>query len=708
MTTKGALRGRGIVPLGFVTDANKVGGDVRGQVVQADSIQGGVHLHAAEQGIPVPRQLPAAPFVCVGRQRELELLAGAMDEAAEQGTPVVVSALAGTGGIGKTWLALYWAHRNVDRFPDGQLFVDLRGRDATGEPMSLNTAVRGFIDAFGIPADRIPVDLGAQLGLYRSLVAGRRMLILLDNARDAAHAAPLLPGSPSCVVVVTSRDRLAGLVRSHGARSITLDVLSDDEARELLSTLIGAHRVEAEPRAAQDLITCCAGLPLALSIAASRATAHPSFPLAALVEELAHTRLGALDDGDGAVSLSAVLSWSYQALSEQEAMVFRMLGLAGGADVSLAAVASMARLPALETARVLRALERVSLVHEHMPGRYRMHDLVQLYAEDVARQDESGALSRLVDFYLHTAYRGDRLLDPDSQEVELKLPRCEPLAFASQAEAVEWFDIEHQNILAAQQVAEGEAVWQLAWVLHAYHWWRGHLHDDLKAWRHAEPAANDLWSKVLVHQMLGFSYSRLRRYDEAFDQLDRALAVVDRLGDPSRQAAVHHAAARAAGEQGNAERALHHAVEALQLYRLAGAPLREAWALIMIATFAGKLGDQELAVSSAEKALSLFHEREYAPGKAAALNALGTLLGSVGDHACAMAYHESALTIRRELGNSYAEADTLAQLGITYTALSYFGRARSCWAAALALYRAQSRAADVERAVRALDLLADR
>ncbi|MGZ3142272.1 ATP-binding protein [Lentzea chajnantorensis] len=693
-----------------MTVENGVGGGVQGQVVQAGSIQGGVHLHGFAQVLPVPRQLPAAPFVCVGRERELALLAAAMDEAAGKGGAVVVSALAGTGGIGKTWLALWWAHRNVDRFPDGQLFVDLRGRDASGDPMSLDTAVRGFIDAFGIAADRIPVDVGARLGLYRSLVAGRRMLILLDNARDAAHAAQLLPGSPSCVVIVTSRDRLAGLVRSHGARSVTLDVLSDGAAHELLRTLIGKQRVDAEPQAAGELVACCAGLPLALSIVASRATAHPSFPLAAFVRELELTRLGALDEGDGALSLTAVLSWSYAALSVREAEVFRMLGVTRTADVSLGAVAAMARVPVVEAARVLRALERVSLVHEHMPGRYRMHDLVQLYAEDLAAQDAARheVRRRLVDFYLHTAHNGDRLLDPDGQDVAPAPPRCVPLGFASQAEALEWFDIEHQNVLAAQQLAEGDAVWQLAWVLHGYHWWRGHLHDDLRAWRAAAPAASDLSSRVLVHQMLGFSYSRLRQYDEASEQLDQALALVDELGDPHRRGSVHHAAARAAGERGDFGRALHHAVEALHHYRQAGLPMREAWALIMIGTYAGRLGDHDLAHSSADKALELFQEHEYAPGKAAAFAALGTLLGAIGDHACAMAYHESALTIRRELGNSYGEADTLAQLGGTYAALNRLAWARSCWRAALALYRSQNRVADVEKALRELDLLADR
>ncbi|GHH38165.1 hypothetical protein GCM10017774_28160 [Lentzea cavernae] len=684
--------------------------------MQAGSIRGDVHLHGSAQVVPVPRQLPPAPFVCVGRARELDLLTGMMDEAVRDGAAVVVSALAGSGGIGKTWLALYWAHRNLAQFPDGQLFVDLRGRDATGQPLSLNAAVRGFLDAFGIAADRVPVDVGAQLGMYRSLVAGRRMLILLDNARDTAQAAPLLPGSPTCVVMVTSRDRLAGLVRNHGARSITVDVLPDADARELLGALIGARRVAEEAEAADDLIACCAGLPLALSLVASRATAHPTFPLAVLVDELvdATTRLSALDDGEGATSLSAVLSWSYEALSAEEAMVFRGLGLAGGTDISLAAVASLADLPQHRAAGVLRALERVSLVHKHMPGRYRMHDLVALYAEELALQDESRHLAqrRLVDFYLHTASCGDRLLDPDNQEVALRppAPGCVPLEFASQNEAVEWFDVEHQNILAAQQVADREVVWQLAWALHAYHWWRGHLHDDLMAWRAAAVAVQgtaELRPRLLVHQMSGFAYARLMRHDEAQWQLGRALVVADELGDPHKQAEVNHASAHAAGLRGDVDQALRHAKEALRFYREAGASLREGWALILVGSFAGKLDDHALAWSSAEKALVVFQEHEYAPGKAAAFNALGMLAGAAEDHGCAMAYHESALTIRRELGNSYAEADTLAQLGETYTALRRTARARSCWGAALALYRAQSRNADVERAMRRLDLLAD-
>ncbi|MGH3623143.1 MAG: ATP-binding protein, partial [Sciscionella sp.] len=353
---------------------------------------------------PVPRQLPAPPRWFTGRARELATLTTALDEMAEQNNTVVISALAGTGGIGKTWLALHWANQHLDRFPDGQLFVNLQGFAPSRTPMTPATAVRSFLDAFGVDPARIPVDLDAQVGLYRSLVAGRRMLIVLDNARDATQVTPLLPGSPTCTVLVTSRDRLQGLVTGHGARPLPVDVLSESEARELLAARLGAQRVAAEPEAVAELLACCGGFPLALSIVAGRAQAHSEFPLAVLAAELreAATRLGALDEDDPAASLPAVLSWSYRALTSEHARVVGLLGIVPGPDIGLPAVASLTALPTSRVRAVLRVLERVSLLHQDTPGRYRMHDLVRLYVAEHAGRDQpedvqEAALRQLAD-----------------------------------------------------------------------------------------------------------------------------------------------------------------------------------------------------------------------------------------------------------------------------------------------------------------------
>ncbi|MCA1675170.1 MAG: hypothetical protein LC799_24255, partial [Actinobacteria bacterium] len=328
---------------------------------------------------PVPRQLPGASRLFTGRARELIRLTAVLDTGAEQGATVVISAIGGAGGIGKTTLALHWAHQNMERFPDGQLYVNLRGFDPSGTPMPPAMAVRGFLDALGVEPGAIPVDLDAQAGLYRSLVAGKRMLIVLDNARDTAHVAPLLPGSPTCTVLVTSRQQLAGLVTAHGAWHLALDTLTEVEGRELLTRHLGPDRVAAESEALSYLLERCAGLPLALGIVAARAVAHPRFPLAVLAEELRETaaRLDAWDAGELNVNLRAVFSCSYDALAAEAAEVFRLLGIAPGPDISLAAVASLTAQSITRARALLRDLEAAYLVQQHAPGRYRMHDLIR-------------------------------------------------------------------------------------------------------------------------------------------------------------------------------------------------------------------------------------------------------------------------------------------------------------------------------------------
>ncbi|MEV4581475.1 BTAD domain-containing putative transcriptional regulator [Nonomuraea jabiensis] len=264
--------------------------------------------------VPVPRQLPPPPPSFAGRSRELAALDRIM---AAPGDKVVISAIGGTGGVGKTWLALHWAHGNLPRFPDGQLYVNLRGFDPSDAPMPPETAVHGFLDALGVDAAAVPVGLEAQAALYRSLVAGKRMLIVLDNARDTDQVTPLLPGSPSCAVLVTSRRQLPGLITGHGARPIPLDTFDPDEARQAITRLLGEERVRAEPDAVADLLDRCGGLPLALGIVAARARMHPGFPLAVLAGQLREdsSRLDLLDAGEQTASLRAVFSWSYRALT---------------------------------------------------------------------------------------------------------------------------------------------------------------------------------------------------------------------------------------------------------------------------------------------------------------------------------------------------------------------------------------------------------
>jgi len=348
----------------------------------------------------------------VGRSGHLRALDALLQDQGAAPTAVVISAIAGMAGVGKTALAVHWAHRVAGRFPDGQLYVNLRGFDPGGAGLDPGQALHGFLEAFGVPPARIPEDLAAQSGLFRSLLAGKRMLVLLDNARSAEQVRPLLPGSPGCLAIVTSRDKLAGLVATEGARPLALDLLTAADARDLLARRLGADRVAAEPAAIACIIAACARLPLALTIAAARAATSPTFPLAAIAAELreAASALDPFDAGESATDVRTVFSWSYRALSAPAARMFRLLGLHPGPDVAVTAAASLAAVPPGQARALLAELTRAHLLAEHAPGRYAFHDLLRAYASELASAqecpaDRASAVHRLLDHYLHREQR---------------------------------------------------------------------------------------------------------------------------------------------------------------------------------------------------------------------------------------------------------------------------------------------------------------
>lgn len=660
----------------------------------------------------IPRQLPASPRLFVGRASELGRLAADLDKHGEPGDSPLISVISGTGGVGKTWLALRWAHRHLGRFPDGQLWADLHGFDTSGEPVATGLAVRGFLDALGADPAAVPADPQAQAALYRSLTARKRMLIVLDNAHDASQVIPLLPGSPGCTVLITSRRHLTGLITGHGARSLYLDVLPAADARELLASYIGSGRLAAEPDAAAGLLACCAGLPLAISVVAAQAAAHPGFPLAVLAGELqeAVTRLAALETGDPAASVQTVLSCSYQALDQQAAVVFGLLGLAPGPDISLPAAASLTTLPAGQARAVLRDLENASLVQQHVPGRYRIHDLVRLYAAEQASRDQPeddriAALRRLVDFYLHTAYAGDRLLAPARTPLSLHKPAAGCLRWSPSdtVEALTWFDDEHDCLLAAQHLAAGLGwhlpTWQLAWTLNTYHLRRGLAHDQLTTWRLALPSTrrlDDPPAQLLAHRWIGVACTQTGDSTGALDHLQRALALAAQSGDVTDQALGHHHLARAWEHQGDALRALTHAEHALRLIRTVDNPVLKAQALNAIGWYRARLGEYAEARTACLAALALHREHRYLDGQGATLDSLGYIAHHTNDHVQAVGYYGQALAVMRERGNAYHEADTLDHIAKAYLALHQFDRARDTWKQALALYECQQRLTDAQ------------
>ncbi|QKV81141.1 tetratricopeptide repeat protein [Amycolatopsis sp. Hca4] len=705
-------------------------------------VHGKLNLHPPppRPAPPIPRQLPAAPGLFTGRTTELARLDRALTHAAAPQGPgtdtrepttaapttgpapaaatVLVSAIGGAGGIGKTWLALAWAYRHLEQFPDGQLFVDLHGFSPTGEPVQPAVAVRGFLDALGVEANRIPTDLDAQARLYRSLVAGRRMLIVLDNAATSDQVAPLLPGSPSCTVLVTGRHRLASLIDRHGACHLPLDVLSPGEARGLLVARLGADRVAAEPEAVDELIGLCGGHPLALSITARTAGTRPGVALAEAAAELRDLGLEALDhDTDPAASLPTVLSWSLRDLTDEQRRVFALLGIAPGPDTTPPATAALAALPAHLARRALSGLENASLLERRPDGRYAMHDLIRRYATDTAHTTlpedvREAALTRVGDFHLHTAHAADRLLEPHGALLppEPSAPGVHPHPLPDPAAAMAWLDAEHATLLATQRTAatlgHHHTVWHLAWNLHTFHHRRGHRHDTVTTWQAALHAADHLSDPAThsrTHRNLGNACARLGLHEQATTHLEQALNLALHHHDPTDQAHTHQALAMAWGRRGDERQALEHAHRALDLFRALDLPVWEASSLNQVGWHAARLGRFDTAREHCRAALTLYQHHHDPDGEANTLDSLGYIAHHTGDYHQALVYYQSALALFRGIGNAYAVADTLDSLGHPYAALGRHAQARTVWREALELYRDQGRDADAERVQHQLD-----
>ncbi|RKT52930.1 AfsR/SARP family transcriptional regulator [Saccharothrix australiensis] len=672
----------------------------------------------ARRSAATPRRLPAAPGLFTGRATELDALDQALadaDPATGAEATVVISAIGGAGGLGKTWLALAWANRRLDRFPDGQLFVDLRGFSPTGRPVTPDEAVRGFLDALGVEPGRLPADPDARAARYRSLVADRRMLIVLDNAATVEQVVPLLPGSASCTVLVTSRNRLAGLVVRHGARPLHLDVLADAEARALLVASLGAARVAEEERSVAELVALCGGFPLALGLIAARARTRPRLPLGGILAELREFGLAALDDTDPAASLPAVLSWSLRRLTERQRTALALLGTAPGPDIGLPAAANLAGLPEREARAVLHALVDASLLDHTAGNRYAMHDLVRAFAADQARYlpepVRQPALDRVVDFYLHTAHTAHHLVNPHAPVMrpDPPAPGVRPHPLPDQRAALAWLTAEHPHLLAAQHTAAAHGrhrtAWHLAWNLTTFHQWRGHARDELAVWQVALDSAEHLGdpaARIHSHRRLGSAHSRLGAHEEAIDHLHRALALAEHHHDAHQRALTHQALAASWGRRGDDRTALDHSRRCLDLYRALDSPVREADALNLVGWFAARLDDHDAAREHCRAALALHRRHANADGEANTLDSLGFLDHRTGRHEEAVRHYREALALRRVLGHTYNVANTLDRLGHPHTALGQHEQAREVWREALELYREQGRDDDVERVRRQL------
>jgi DNA-binding SARP family transcriptional activator/tetratricopeptide (TPR) repeat protein len=698
-------------------------------------------LAASRSGPVTPRELPASVTHFTGRANELAALTRLLDQAGEQvpGT-VVISAIGGAAGVGKTALAVHWARQVAERFPDGQLYVNLRGYDP-GQPMPTGDALAGFLRALGMAGPDIPAEEAERAARYRSMLAGRRMLVVLDNAGSAEQVRPLLPGAPACMVVVTSRDALAGLVARDGARRVDLDLLSEGEAVSLLRALIGG-RVDNEPGAAAMLAAQCARLPLALRVAAELAATHPAAPLAELVGELAdqQRRLDLLDaGGDPHTAVRAVLSWSYRHLDADTARVYRLVGLHPGPDIDRYGAAALAGVTLERVSELLDQAAHAHVVRPTRPGRYSMHDLLRVHARDLAsaqdtEEERRAALTRLFDYFLHTAAAAMDVLHPGERHRRPRVPApASPVPPVTETAAARtWLDAEQANLIAAaahatacgwhshavrlaattsryldlgghysaaitihgharraasragDRAAEAEALTNLGTI----EWHQGrlrhatrHYHEALIAFRECA----DLNGQARTLHNLGGVDMLEGHFGQAADQVRQAMVLFHEAGDRAGEARSLQNLGFVELRRGCYHEATGHLRRALDLFRQTGDRAGQAHALANLGTVDLEQGHFQQAAGHLRRALDLFHQTSNRAGQAHVLGYLGLLDLRQGRTQQATSRLQQSLALFRETGEVPGEAEALNGLGEAAFASGQVSHARAQHRAALAL-----------------------
>ncbi|WP_147434624.1 AfsR/SARP family transcriptional regulator [Micromonospora musae] len=646
--------------------------------------------------LPRPAQLPPDLPFFTGRG---DLVAEARALVARPGGPTVL-AIDGMPGIGKTTLAVHLAHEFAAAYPDGQLYVDLRGYDGREPAMSPAEALRGFLGSLGVPQDGIPAELHAQAGLYRSSLAGRRLLIVLDNCRDAEQIRHLLPGSPGCLVIVTSRGRLSTLLTTAGAHPLPVGLPSIDEARAALLRPLGDGRVATDPAAVDAIIARCGRLPLALAVVAARAAGLPRTSPAQIAAELAEAP-GSLDGFDGddpQTGLRAVFSWSYQALSAPAARLFRLLPIHPGPDISVAGAAGLAGV-ALRTGRTLVGeLSRAHLISEDRPGRYRTHDLLLAYAAELGEEHDSpaeraAAELRCLRFYRATSFQAHlRLLTSEYHPMIEPVPGEAPLRFADQGEAMRWFAAERPVLTAlvgraARQGRHTEA-WQLALGMQQFfdrsgRWveWTTTGEVALDAAR----AGGDLVGQARMHRSLaGAAYFR-HEHEAALGHLDRAVELLTRLGLLGELIRANINRAMILGAQGRHEDVVRAVSAALGPARTVGDDKLLADALAVLGVSNAELGRAEEAVRCAEQAMALSRGAQYRLGIAEAWEVFGRAHSARRELGMAVDCWREAAAAYQEASAPAPAAEVLALLGDALATAGEQDAALRAWREALAL-----------------------
>ncbi len=654
---------------------------------------------------PVPAQLPLDAPGFSGRHEELSLLQAVLPDQADTGSgigqtvPIVV--ISGTAGTGKTALAIRFGRQVARRFPGGQLYINLRGLDPATVPVEPQEALRFFLDALSVAPHRIPRDTDGRSALFRSMLDGKRMLIVLDNARNEAQVRPLLPGSPGSLVVVTSRNEMTGLVAAEGAVPLTLDVLSDAEAYELLARRLGHDRVAAEPAAATEITESCARLPLALSIAVGRAAARPKRPLTELAAELrdARSRLDALEAGDAMTNVRAVFSWSYDQLPEPAARMFRLLGVHPGPDISLSAAASLAGMPRSEAGTALRELARTHMVAEYLPARFTFHDLLRAYAAEAAERhdpepERRAAAGRVLDHYLHTAMAASNRFSPFRSPLQLTGPQpgVLPAEMADKDQAMAWFDAEVPVLLALIAYAGANGfdahAWQIPWTLGPFFNRRGRWQDYTATQQTALATATKLGDTLALahaHHLLGHVQSQTGAYEQADPNFRRALDLFRELGDRGNEAVVLNGLAGMLEKQQRFPEALAVALDALRMLKAVGHWWTQATLENGVGWLYAHLGQYDQALTHCRRALSLHRESGHRGGTADTLDSLGFVYLKLGDTAQAKVHYTRAIEAYRDIAAPFGEGNSLTGLGDALLAEGDRQAAEAAWREAVAI-----------------------
>jgi len=649
---------------------------------------------------PVPAQLPHDVLGFTGRELELAALQSLVT--GHTAASMVISAIDGIAGVGKTALAVHFAHRVAAGFPDGQLFVNLRGFDPDEPPLAPGDVLAAFVRAFGGSSSQTPSDLDELAATYRSLLSGRRLLIVLDNAASAGQVRPLLPAMAGCLAIVTSRNTLSGLTARDGARRLTLDLLPPADAVTLIGRIAGTERTTADPAAVGRLAQLCGRLPLALRITADRAASHRHLSMTDLVDELAHERdrLDALAADEKTTQIRAVFSWSYQALEPGSARAFRLLSLHPGPDISTPAAAALLDAPIPVTRQLIRTLTGGHLLEETRRDRYQFHDLVRVYAAECAQASEpeprrAAAMRRLLTWYMHTADAFGRTLGPANEHVRLKPPppSCRPPVFATPRHAMDWAESEIASLIPAvrqaARVGDDEIAWKLPATLTVLF---GLLHkpaDLLPALGAAVAATERLGDRAAEAWILTNLADTCLYADcpaHVIELCQRVLAISAETGDLQGQWVARHL-------EGISYLALKRLSEALDCLQQALVTARhtsnfraEGMSLLWLGAVHEHLGSPEVAINLSGKAAALLGKTGNVWQYAFATQRLAEVChrhDRIGD---AIGHYQQARTIFHEIGDRLTEAIVLTELGQAQRDRGETRAARQSWQTALGLF----------------------